>query len=318
MANPDKSIKIDKRYLIIFGVLIIGLYVILPQLGGFKNSLDYLRHPNYSYVAIAVLFALGTYVAGAITYILLAFTKLKFWLTVLVQLTAMFVNRLLPAGLGAVGVNYLYLRKRKHTEAQAASVITVNNFVGLLGHSILTLFVLVIAKVNHQSLMMAGSNLSSAPARVLLVAGLVLAVSVAIFGKDRVKKGLNDFLRQLSSYRHRPKSLLFALMSSMTLTLFNVMSLLFCLSALGVHLSFVQIFIVFSFGVGTGVAIPTPGGVGGFEAGLVGGFVAYHVASSQALAAAILYRIITYWGPLLLGGLAFLVTQKQLGLGKST
>lgn len=318
MASIEKGIKFDKRYLAIFAIILIGLYVILPQLGSFRSSLDYLRHPNYTYVAIAVLFACGTYVSGAVTYLLLAFTRLKFALTVLIQFTAMFVNRLLPAGIGAVGVNYLYLRKNKHSEAQAASVITANNFIGLLGHGILTALVLLFAKITNQSLMMTGPNLSSTIVKVSVAVALILIVALMIFGKNRVKKGLNDFLKQLSSYRRRPKSLSLALVSSMTLTMFNVMSLFFCLSALGIHLSFVQVFVVFSFGVGTGVAIPTPGGIGGFEAGLVGGFVAYNVASSQALAVAILYRIITYWGPLVLGGIAFLLTQKQLGLTKST
>jgi uncharacterized protein (TIRG00374 family) len=97
----------------------------------------------------------------------------------------------------------------------------------------------------------------------------------------------------------------------MTLTLFNVLCLLCCLSALGIHLPFVIVLLVFSFGVGAGAATPTPGGLGGFEAGLTAGFVAYHVGSSSALAAALLYRLISYWLPLIFGAVAFTICQKQ-------
>lgn len=318
MAVSERGLKFDKRYLASLAVLFIGLYIILPQFGSFKNSLHYLQSPNYPAVLVAVIFASGTYVAGAVTYIMLAFSRLKLIATSLIQLSAMFVNRLLPSGLGAVGVNYLYLRKNKHTDVQAASVITANNLLGFIGHGLLTLIVLLYAKVMDISLIMSTPNIGSSFYKVVVAVLILLLLVMLIFGRNRITKALKAFVIQLSSYRQRPKSLLFALLSSMTLTLLNVLSLLFCLYALGIHLSFVQVFIVFSFGVGAGAAIPTPGGIGGFEAGLVAGFVAYHVATPQALAAAILYRLITYWAPLLIGGIAFFASQKQLGLNNKS
>jgi uncharacterized protein (TIRG00374 family) len=81
--------------------------------------------------------------------------------------------------------------------------------------------------------------------------------------------------------------------------------------ALGIHLSFVPTLLILTFGVGAGAATPTPGGLGGFEAGLVGGFVAYDVNASAALAIALLYRLISYWLTLLIGAGAFIFCQRQ-------
>jgi uncharacterized protein (TIRG00374 family) len=100
-------------------------------------------------------------------------------------------------------------------------------------------------------------------------------------------------------------------MSSILLTLSNVLCLGCCALALGVHLPFLIVLLIFSFGLGTGTATPTPGGLGGFEAGLTAGFIAYHVASPAALATALLYRLISYWLPLVVGALALLIAQRQ-------
>ena len=88
---------------------------------------------------------------------------------------------------------------------------------------------------------------------------------------------------QLLSYRQRPSSLLGALLSSISRTLCNVASLYFCLLALNVHLSFIQVLIAFTVGVTLGTITPTPGGLGGVEAGLIAGLVAYRVSGADAL-----------------------------------
>jgi len=81
--------------------------------------------------------------------------------------------------------------------------------------------------------------------------------------------------------------------------------------ALGVHLPFIVVVLIFSFGLSTGTVTPTPGGLGGFEAGLTAGFVAYHVGSASALAIALLFRLISYWLMLAIGALAFTVSERK-------
>jgi uncharacterized protein (TIRG00374 family) len=55
-----------------------------------------------------------------------------------------------------------------------------------------------------------------------------------------------------------------------------------------------------------GSFIPTPGGVGVIEAGLSGALVASGVAPASALAAVLVYRLITYVMPILFGGVLYL------------
>ncbi|MFI5271393.1 MAG: flippase-like domain-containing protein, partial [Candidatus Saccharimonadales bacterium] len=68
---------------------------------------------------------------------------------------------------------------------------------------------------------------------------------------------------------------------------------------------------IFTLGISTGTITPTPGGLGGFEAGLFAGFVAFHVPVAPALAIALLYRLISYWLALGIGLLAFIEVQRN-------
>ena len=59
------------------------------------------------------------------------------------------------------------------------------------------------------------------------------------------------------------------------------------------------------FAVALGAAALTPGGLGGVEAGLVAGIVAFGYSTTLAFSAVIIYRLITFWLPILPGYLAF-------------
>lgn len=297
------------QHFIVLGVLVLLLYVVVPQVGDFGSSWTLLKDVQWGWATIALICALSTYMAGALTYQLLAFKRLAYREVLLVQLVAMFVNRLLPAGIGAVGTNFVYLRNRRHTAAQAGSVITVNNMLGFAGHSLLLVVALVWAVAGGSGDMFKGAEYSPIPL-IIIAASIVIAGLLMVVGTGRIRAGLRDVARQLATYRHRPRAVLMALASSTTLTAANVLCLAVCAVALNVQLPLVAVFMVFSFGVGAGTATPTPGGLGGFEAGLVAGFMVYGVEPAAALAVALLFRLISYWIPLVLGGAAFVVAQR--------
>lgn len=309
MVNATPSFRPNKRQIVVLILLIIGLFVIVPQLDDFRNSLHRLGHPSLAWLLAAIALTVLTYLAAAGTYWMLAFKKLPYRQLVLVQLAAMFVNRLLPSGIGAVGANYAYFKNHRQTGVQAATMIGLNNLFGLLGHGLL-IGLVFLAFGNQKS-----SNHFHGPSSTIVLLVVTVAVlvglGVSIFARKRLLSGFAILSQQLLSYRHRPARLVGGLASSMTLTLCNVLALGCCALALGVHLSFVPTFLIFTFGVGGGAATPTPGGLGGFEAGLVGGMAAYNIDGSTALAVALLYRLVSYWLPLLVGGAAFFIAQRQ-------
>ncbi len=311
VTSSKKALYPGRRQLIILAVLVLVAIVLVPQLDGFSDGLHLLRKLNWPGTAAAACLVMFTYFLAAATYYFLAFEQLPYYRTVWAQYAAMFINRLLPSGVGALGVNYVYLHKMRHTPAQAAAIVGVNNLFGLIGHALVFGTVIILFNANTPPL-----NLPSIAGSDLWVVGVVaslLCLTLVLVPRLRRKllKTLRDIMKQLARYRHRPGHLLAALSSSTILTLCNIFSLSICLQAVGGHLSFAAIVIVFTIGIGAGTATPTPGGLGGTEAGLLAGFVAYGVPESVGLAAVILYRILSYWLTLATGALAFAYCQRR-------
>jgi uncharacterized protein (TIRG00374 family) len=110
---------------------------------------------------------------------------------------------------------------------------------------------------------------------------------------------LADSVRRLS-----PVNMLLALVLSAALTATYTFILYCAVRSIGDNLGLLQIFVVFSFGMLVGTATPTPGGLVGIEAALFAGFVAYGIRQTDAAAAVLLFRLVTYWLPLAPGAAA--------------
>lgn len=61
-----------------------------------------------------------------------------------------------------------------------------------------------------------------------------------------------------------------------------------------------------------GGLIPVPGGIGGVDGGLVGALVIYGQPAGASFIAVLAYRVILFWLPLLIGGIAFISMQRKL------
>ena len=285
-------------------VLLVLLYVVAPQVGKFKSSVRLLEQTQVNWLLVALACALSSYLLASLMYCLLAKKPLTFGRTLLVQLASTFANRLLPAGVGAIGVNYDYLRKRQHTAAQAGAVVAANNTLGFVGHFALLGGALLLTRSPLGAISWPhGSKIAYE------AAALAIAVAIIIFWFAKLRhsfaRTVKNILKNLVTYRVHPLRLGTALLSSMALTCAYVLCLLACAAAVKLHIDFVQALIVLTAGVVSGTVTPTPGGLLGAEAGLVAGFVALGSSSADALAAVLLYRLLTYWLALLSGFLAF-------------
>jgi uncharacterized protein (TIRG00374 family) len=304
MTDLWHAVYMKRRQALYLLAILLTFYLVLPQLGTFRASKTQLAHTRLEYALLAVI-AMGlTYVAAAGTYSFLAFKYLNYGDTILVQMAGNFVNRLLPAGIGALGANYAYLRRSKYSSSQAVTVVSVNNILGVIGHILIVALTIGFFRKQLQSVPIGHVHHEL----LWLLTGASLILLIAAFfasSNSRLQRAGHEISAQIRLYRQRPARLLGALVTSMALTLCNVLSLWYCTQALHTHLSFVTVLLVFTLGVGVGTVTPSPGGLGGVEAGLVAGFVAYHLTSAEALAVALLYRLITYWLPLILGAFVF-------------
>ena len=129
-----------KQYLLSAFVIVataLTCFVVLPQLGAFTASLNLLRTSNVALVMVAALMSLLASVCSGLLYALLAVRPIRVITMTGVQVSGLFINRILPAGIGGIGLNVWYLRRAKHSSVQAALVVALNNTLGFLGHVLL-------------------------------------------------------------------------------------------------------------------------------------------------------------------------------------
>lgn len=298
----------QKRFVFAVIVLLL-LYVVSPQLAAFDQSLKTLSQASIGITLIAASLTVMTYILSAELYFLLVKHPVSRGSLLLVQTATALTSRLAPIGVGTIGLNILFLRRRNHTLPEAVAVAATNNGLGVVGHLLIIALISTTSPLPHNF----NPHLSETTVAIILLVLAVILAGLACFRslRRRILNGVRQVLHNIAGYRRKPWIILLGLGVSMVISCTYVSSLAACSRALGVDIPFNEIFLIFTFSLLTGAATATPGGLVGVEAGLVGGFVAYGIDPSTALAIALLYRLISYWIPLIPGLIALRTLQHR-------
>lgn len=284
---------------------LLTLYVFVPRLSSFKSSFATVHDADFAYVGLGLLFWVATLLAAAAVYAFIALRPISYRRTALIQLAGGFTNRLAPAGTGGIALNVRYLVKRGHSAIEASALVAVNNFLGFIGNVILLVFALALSQTPLSSLLKINLHLSVALIIVIGIFTTAAFIFLVFAGSKTIvkfKKAIGLMARHVIG---RPGRLTAALVASMAITASYALVLYSVGLAFNVHLTVVQTLLVLTFGVAAATITPTPGGLGGAEAGLVAALLSMGVSSHQALTVALTYRFLVYWLPLLPGLLSF-------------
>lgn len=307
MPKPKPLAKRFHPFRILLGAALVvgGIAVLAAHWATVKHSVDIARDAWAPWLVLSLVAVALTFATAAAIYCQLALHQLRYRPTVLVELASAFVNRLLPAGLGGLGLHGLYLYKHGHKPAEATAVVSVNNLLGMGAH------LLLLAAVGAASPEIFGQfkgRHTISGYWLLLAAGVILLLLLVPWVRRKLTRFIKNLLVSVRKIGWGPAGR--ALLLAATLTALYTIALLCSARAVGIKLNVLKIFVVFSVGMLVGTAAPTPGGLVGAEAGLFAGFVAYGVPSAPAGAAVLLYRLLSYWLPLLPGAVALAAARK--------
>jgi undecaprenyl-diphosphatase len=224
------------------------------------------------------------------------------------QLASSFASKLAPAGLGGMALNVRYLQKSGVDVAVATSGVGLNTVGGLVVHAFLLLVFVV----------WAGRSAFDAfrlprPEVFLWGALAVLTLATVMFAVPSVRRlvvtRLSPLLRRsiggAADALRNPGKLVLLLGGSAVLTLSYLVCLYLCTRAFGGDLSLATVGAVYLLGAAVAAAAPTPGGLGALEAAVIAGLVAAGMDHTIAVPAVFLYRLGTFWLPILPGWAAF-------------
>jgi undecaprenyl-diphosphatase len=138
---------------------------------------------------------------------------------------------------------------------------------------------------------------------------VVLAVAVGVcVGSKHVRRrieSLGPTFRKLFEVVANPRRAVELFGGSAAITIGNVLALYFSCRSVGIGADMLKIGSVYLAGSAIASAAPTPGGLGAVEAALVAGLSAVNVPVHLGVPAVLIFRVVTFWLPILPGWLVF-------------
>ncbi|PID99422.1 hypothetical protein CSA80_01525 [Candidatus Saccharibacteria bacterium] len=301
---------VDKQWLRLAALLLTGVVAVgfvWKNWGTFMQGVQIMRELPATFFWLAIPLVLLTFILAACAYFFLALQPVKLRELIFIELAAAFATRLVPSGIGGIGVHGLFLRRRKHSLAELTAVVSTNNALGIVVHIALLVLALTMGSAERIQLQWHVSyGLGLLGFVVLLV-----ALSVVRPIRGRLQSFGRNFLASLQKYTRHPHKLLYAALALVALTLVNLLTLYVAAYSFGVSFDIPSLFLVYTAGVFVGAAVPTPGGLAGVETGLAAGFVACGVAGATAVAIALAFRLVVYWLPIVPGAAVLYIARKR-------
>ena len=308
--------------------LAVGVYVLLPRLGGLSRDAAELRHARPGFVVAAVAAQAVSLACYALLYrrVLASLgARVPFWLTARVTLASFLVSHVTPFGSAAgTALNVSTLETEGVAVSTTGEAIALTSLVSTVALIVLFGTGLVATAGRHLShtyLVIAGAALA------LVVSVLVLALVVGAHPDIAARAG-----RRVAGLARRVRSSVdpdkvaqtskrLALLARSALTgraflasfgfawadlLFDLLSLDLMFVAVRYQPGFGPLAVAYS-AANFASALPiTPGGLGVAEVTLVAITAGFGAPRPTAVLAVLGYRLVNYWLPLLPGAVAYL------------
>jgi uncharacterized protein (TIRG00374 family) len=306
--------RVKPRTVVMAALLFLATWFLIPQLTEIPRLMTEIKDANWIWAVPAVVFSMLTYVGAAMALASSVSERISLSKTTLVTLAGSFVNRVTPAKVGGMALNLRFLQKQGVETTVAAASVGLYQGVGLMVHlCLLAVFAVWAGKtVNFAKLLPSGTVILAVIAGILVVIGVAVGTpKLRRLFVSKVKPELGKIGANLRDLVRHPVRLVVMVSGSAILTLSYVGALWASIQAFGGGLPIAGIAVVFLAGASIASAAPTPGGIGAVEAALVAGLTALGLASTVAVPAVFLYRLATFWIPVLPGWAGFTVLQRR-------
>jgi uncharacterized protein (TIRG00374 family) len=314
-SAPVEPVRIERlrmRTVVSAIALTIAAYVLVGQVAGL-DLVSVVRQADGRWLLVAAVFACLRYVGAALGLIGFVAERLPFMRTIWVQVASSFMGLVAPAGVGGAALNVRFLQRSGVPAAAAVASVALWQ-AGTFATTVVLLVLLNIISGANQT------ELLSVPGEVLIALGVVVALGAVIFavpvGRKFVAARLRPYFDQvrprIGSVLTRPGRLLTGLAGTLLQSIVTVLVMGACIDAFGSSVPWVVVAVVVLAGTALGSAAPTPGGLGAVEAVLAAGLTAAAgLDGAVAVSSVLLFRLLTFWLPVIPGWFAFTLLQRR-------
>ncbi len=299
------------KALLIFAGLASAGVLVAPRAGELPAGVAALAAAHPGWVLAAAGAAAVAYAAPAVALQAVVAAQLPMWRTVQVQVAGASAAIVAPAGLGGMALNVRYLQRLGLSRAEALAAVGLHRIAAAVVH-VTTLVLLAPYLVGQLGLLGAGSlPVAGAGVGVLVVcaaAAAMLASRRFVPSVDRLVARVPAAAATLASgvglVARCWRRSLGLVGGSVLLSAARALTLAACLQALGASAPLLTVIAVYLGAEALGALGGTPGGLGLLDSALVAGLATAEVAAASAIAAVLIFRLLTFWLPTAPGALA--------------
>ena len=328
-------IKKTLRHIIVFAVIVLVLYLLLPKLVNTEKTAEMLTKASWVLLAAAValeVVALLGY-ANLTRYILKVLDiHLRLHEVLAITLSGLAVSHILSAGgVGGWVVTYNALRKHRVPHGLIFVAIAAQqffNYIVLWFVFALALLWLVVAR---------GQSIAGYVVGLVLIGFILWLTSYGVYlynhrarmrrrtqqvahlvnriwrreviQEDHIDGWLDNLfagMRRMTSHRGSFRT---TTALACTYWAFDLLCLYTTFWAFDYHIGFGYLAVGYVVAYAIGTLAPTPGGLGAIEGIMIALYVSFGVPSATAVAVVLVYRLINFWLPIPPGFIAYFVVR---------
>lgn len=298
------------RTIFTIAVAFIAVFIVVGSLN-FSDIVTTVKSANPWWMLASAVLACLIWVGSAVPLVALSPEKLSLRETLIAQVAASIITIVAPAGVGPAALNLRYLRKRRVPTAMAVTTVTLMQISQALITIILLLLVMVIAG-SSLSVSVPYGTILGVVAVVMVAVGVIVAVpKVRRWIWAKIQPTWQQVYPRLLWIIGQPRRLAAVVGGNLLMNIGYVGAFWTALLAMGGSLNFSTVSITYLTANAAGSFIPSPGGIGTVETALTSGLTVAGISSSVAIATALLYRLVTFYGRIPFGWLAMKYMEKK-------
>jgi glycosyltransferase 2 family protein len=282
---------------------------------GLDTILDAVAAASVPILLLAFVIGQTPRVVNAFSLAAAAPTPVPFGRLVTLQFAITFVNLAMPSTAARVAVNVRFFQRNGVGSTAAVTIGALDGFTGFVAQITLLLSVLLLGLGTLELRLDETLTLDGGGGLLVWLLVLLVAVVATVLIVGRLRRALVALVAKVwgtvRPLLRQPARLLTMLAANLAAELLFALCMYTVLRAFGQDVAFADVVVVNVCVALFAGLMPVPGGIGVSEAALTAGFVALGVDEATAFAAAITYRVVTFYLPPVLGVFAFRWLQRQ-------
>jgi undecaprenyl-diphosphatase len=300
--------RINRHTIVTILLLAAVTYFLAPQLADLPGIFRQVKEADWAWLAPLLAATAVTYAGAALALLGSVPGRLRIVPTFVAQVASSFAGKAAPSAVGGMALNVRFLQKSGVDPAVAVSGVGLNTGAGLVVHLLLLALFLVWAGRSAF-----GSVHLPDPTKLLWGLAVVAVLAAVSLAAPSVRRLLREkawpTVRRAGAgtaavVRH-PEKLALLIGGSVLVTTAYILAVQISILAFGADPPIARVGVVYLVAATIATAAPTPGGLGALEASLIAGLTAAGLPGAIAVPSVFLYRLATFWFPVLPGWLGF-------------